>query len=169
MNNSRMLKNFSSEFLEPKDWSSGKNGEYVVFDIMFIRTTRDMIVEACAIKIDNNCMILDEIEIRSNIVWPSVNFIGRYSEKEILDILMYMAGSATLIGFDVARSYKLLKGVSRLIDLRIKMIQEFGIIEDIDFYCNLYDIEVIGSGRASFNVMKSYEIIKKLIYEKRRN
>lgn len=135
------------------------------------------ILELAAIKVDKLANIIEqEIEIRTKIPWPenhisgippSLRPIGKYSEREALQIFATYCGPSIVVGFNVAFEKRVLKRygleINRSLDLMLYLKKEFNLQKySLSACAKLFNIEEFDSHTALGDCMTMLFILRKL-------
>ena len=142
---------------------------YCIIDVETLGLVNKSILEVAAVRIDSRFDVLEEMEVRTDIVWP-INHIsgievpvGKYSVNEAGIILKNFIGSDCVIGFNLKFEESALKCCfSRFIDMMYEFKRMHPLLKyNLETVSKYYGVKQVEQHRALGDCLTLLQIIKK--------
>ena len=142
---------------------------YTIIDVETLGLTNKMLLEVAAIKIDSKFKILEEMEVRTNVVWPLTHIsgievpVGKYNCTEAREILKNFINIDCVIGFNLAFEQQALGCMfSRFMDLMVEFRRQYPMLKyNMETVASYYGIKQVEQHRALGDCLTLLQIIKK--------
>ena len=142
---------------------------YCIIDIETLGLVNKLLLEVAAVRIDSRFDVLEEMEVRTDIIWPSNHIsgievpVGKYKCIEAKTILKNFIGNDCVIGFNLKFEESALGCVfSRYMDVMCEFKRMHPLLKyNLETVSKYYGITQVEQHRALGDCLTLLQIIKK--------
>ena len=142
---------------------------YCIIDVETLGLVNKLLLEVAAVRIDREFNVLEEMEVRTNIIWPENHIskievpVGKYTDKEAATILKNFIGSDCVIGFNLKFEESALKCCfSRFMDVMYEFKRQYPELKyNLETVASFYGVKQVEQHRALGDCLTLLQIIKK--------